>query len=164
MIRDMARLRALRFLAIVGLTACEQADPESEALTPADYAAIARLDSTFVDGWLKDDTTAALSVFAPDAVLQPPNSQPLTGLEAIRSFWWPSDGSQTRISKFTSQTDELSGDRNIAYRRGRSELSWTYTKGGKSQNQTGRSNSLTILRRDSTGRWSITRQIWNAAP
>ena len=144
--------------------ACAPSQNAVDALTSADRSAIMRLDAKFVEGWLQDDTLAALSVFAPDAILHPPNSQPVIGVAAIRAFWWPADGSTTRITKFERQIDEIEGSRDIAYIRGRAELGWIYTKAGKTLNQTGRSASIMIARRDSTGAWAISRQIWNATP
>ena len=156
--------RRLGLVAILSVSACGRADEAANKLTEADRSTIMRLDSIFVQGWLRDDTTAALSVFAPDAVLHPPNSLPVTGRAAIRAFWWPTDGSTTRITKFERQIDEIDGSHEVAFIRGRSELSWIYTKAGTTQNQTGRSASIAIARRDSTGAWTISRQIWNATP
>jgi ketosteroid isomerase-like protein len=134
------------------------------SLTAADRAAILRLDSTFVQGWLRDDTTAALSIWAPDAVLHPPYSPAVTGVPAIRAYWWPTDGSTTKITKFERQIDEVAGSGDVAYIRGRSELGWVYSKAGKSQSQTGRSASIMIARRDSSGAWKLSRSVWNAMP
>ena len=163
MLSTSARL-AIACLAISMTAACGGSEPSPGALTPGDQTEIRRLDSVFVQAWLRDDTTAALSVFAPDAILLPPNSQPVTGLAAIRAYWWPTDGSKTVITKFTREIDEISGTRNLAIVRGRSELGWTYTRDGKSSSQTGRSASIAVLRRDTTGAWAVTRQIWNSTP
>lgn len=155
-----------QFVLVAALSAlgCGRAGVATGELTAADRAAIMRVDSAFVQGWLRDDTTAALSAFAPDAVLHPPNSAPVTGREAIRAYWWPTDGSTTKITKFDRQIDEIAGSHDVAFIRGRSELGWVYTKAGKSQAQTGRSASIMIARRDSAGTWAISRSIWNAMP
>lgn len=157
-------LKGLVVAAAFSAAGCGGASVATGELTAADRAAIMRLDSTFVQGWLRDDTTAALSIWAPDAVLHPPNSQPVTGVAAIRAYWWPTDGSTTKITKFDRQIDEVEGSHDVAYIRGRSALGWVYTKAGKSQAQTGRSASLMIARRDSSGAWKITRSVWNAMP
>ena len=70
----------------------------TDALTEQDRAEIRALDARFVRGWLDDDEGAVLSVYAPDAILFPPGTTPLDGLVAIRAFWWPTDGSRTRIT------------------------------------------------------------------
>ena len=66
----------------------------------ADAAAILTLDSTFAARWVRGDTTKVLSVFAQDAILLPPRAPPVDGLAAIRAYWWPADGSRTRITAF----------------------------------------------------------------
>jgi ketosteroid isomerase-like protein len=157
-------LRRLMALAALPVLACARTSDATDALTDADRAAIMRLDSTFVQGWLRDDTTAALSVWAPDAILHPPNSQPVVGVAAIRAYWWPTDSSTTKITKFERLIDEVEGSYGVAYIRGRSELGWVYTKAGKTQTQTGRSASIMIARRDSSGAWKISRSVWNAMP
>jgi uncharacterized protein (TIGR02246 family) len=133
-------------------------------LTDQDRAAIRELDSTFVRGWLSDDTTAVLSVFAPDAVLLPPGSKPVRGLPAIRSYWWPRDGSHTQITSFDHRIDEIEGTRQLAFLRATASLSWIYEKDGHQTAQTSRSIDLLLLARDSAGHWHVIRQMWNTLP
>jgi uncharacterized protein (TIGR02246 family) len=133
-------------------------------LTDEDRAAIRALDSTFVRGWLSDDTNAVLSVFAADAVLLPPGSKPVRGLPAIRSYWWPVDGSHTRITSFDRHIDEIEGTRQLAFLRGTASLSWIYEKDGHQTAQTSRSIDLLLLARDSAGHWHVIRQMWNTLP
>ncbi len=130
----------------------------------ADRAAIRALDARFVRGWLDDDTEAVLRVFAPDATLLPPGSMPLTGQAAIRAYWWPTDGSRTRITAFDRQIDEIEGNGDLAWMRGTARLAWTYEKDGKTTAQTSRSIDLVLLRRDGDGQWRIVRQMWNTLP
>ena len=122
------------------------------------------MDSTFVNGWLRDDTAAVLSVFAPDAVLLPPGANTLLGAPAIRGYWFPVDGSHTRITSFKRTIDEIGGGRRNAYLRGRAELGWTYVKDGKTSSQVSRSNDLLLILPDSAGHWRVSRQMWNALP
>ena len=135
-----------------------------DTLTGEDRAAIRALDATFVRGWLADDRDAVLSVFASDAVLFPPGSKPLRGIQAIRSYWWPDDGSRTRITSFERAADEIEGTRRLAFLRGTASLSWVYEKDGKQTSQTSRSTDLLLLSRDPAGRWHIIRQMWNVLP
>ncbi|MBV9960372.1 MAG: SgcJ/EcaC family oxidoreductase, partial [Acidobacteria bacterium] len=133
----------------------------SDKLTAEDRAAIRALDATFVEGWLKDDAKAVLSVFADDAVLLPPGNQPLNGIPAIRAYWWPQDGSRTLINAFDRRIDEIEGTRQLAFMRGTASLSWTYEKDGRVTKQTSRSIDLMLLTRDAAGRWRVIRQMWN---
>lgn len=135
------------------------------ALTEADRAAIRTIDTAFVHAWLRDDTTGVLRLFSPGAILFPPGGTPVEGIPAIRAYWWPTDGSHTRITAFTRNVAELAGSREFAYMRGVASLTWVTSKDGKeTPPQTSHSTDLTLLTRDSRGRWRIIRQMWNLLP
>ena len=133
-------------------------------LSEKDRSAIRALDSTFVNGWLNDDANAVLSVFVPDAVLFPPGMNPVRGLPAIRSYWWPQDGSRTKITAFDRHIDEIEGTDELAFLRGTATLSWTYEKDGQKSSQTSRSTDLLLLTQDAKGNWHVFRQMWNTLP
>jgi uncharacterized protein (TIGR02246 family) len=159
------KLRSVSSLLAFFLPACTpQPQAASQVLTVSDQAAIRTLDSTFVQGWLQDDTAAVLSVFSPDAVLLPPGSQPIAGLAAIRAYWWPTDGSHTRITSFDRQIVEITGTKGLAFIRGTGSLAWEYVKDGTRQVQSGRSTDLILVAPDSTGRWRVLRQMWSQLP
>lgn len=139
--------------------------PATVPLSAADRAAILAIDSAFVAAWLADDTTKVLSLFAPDAELIPPGAPPVRGLEAIRRYWWPADGSRTRITRFTRSVDELDGTNALAYLRGTGALAWTYAKGAApATSQSSRSTDFIVYKKDADGRWRVSRQMWNALP
>jgi uncharacterized protein (TIGR02246 family) len=138
--------------------------PMAAPLSLGDIAAIRALDSVFVQGWLRDDTSAVLSVFARDAALLPPGSAPVVGVDAIRAYWWPRDGSRTQIRSFKRDIAEIEGTSAMAFIRGTATLAWAYTKDGKTNEQTGRSNDMIVVARDASGQWRIVRQVWNTVP
>jgi len=161
----LPRLTVSAALLAIALGGCTPQSPgQSTELTLSDQAAIRTLDSTFVQAWLHDDTTAVLSVFRPDAVLLPPGSQPISGLTAIRAYWWPLDGSHTRITAFDRQIAEIAGTKGLAYLRGTGALTWEYTKGGPPHVQSSRSTDLILVARDSAGQWRVVRQMWSTLP
>src|SRR4029079_10131929 len=132
-------VRPLYVYSVVAALLASCSPPKAErSLTSVDRGAIRALDSTFVQGWLRDDTVAVLSVFHPDAVLLPPASAPVSGLAALRSYWWPTDGSHTRITGFDRRIDEISGVKELAFIRGTGTLTWDYQKGKVTQHQTTR--------------------------
>lgn len=148
-------------LALALAAGCDRsAHSPAAALSDADRTAIHALDTAFVRAWIRDDTAAVLGLFRPDAILFPPNSPPVEGLAAIRAFWWPTDGSHTRITSFTRDVVEIAGTPALAYFRGAATLGWVYTKDGKESAQTSRSTDLTLVVRDSSGAWRISRQMW----
>lgn len=158
------RLTSRRLSAQASTPKIKSSQPTPNGLTDEDLAAIRALDATFVHGWLDDDATAVLSVFAPDTILFPPGSNPVRGLPAIRSYWWPQDGSRTRITSFTRRIDEIEGTKQLAFLRGTATLSWTYEKDGQRTSQTSRSTDLLLLATDSAGHWHVIRQMWSTLP
>ncbi len=92
-------MRCFRLLlALSPILACRpEATGVGLSLSPEDFQAIRSLDSAYVAAWLRDDTTAVLATLDSAPVLQPAGQRPVVGREAVRRFWWPGDGSETRI-------------------------------------------------------------------
>jgi uncharacterized protein (TIGR02246 family) len=153
---------------LVLLPACRSrptgASPGLRTLSDRDRSAILALDTAFVHAWLRDDTAGVLALFHPDAVLLPPGGRPVQGVRAIRAYWWPDDGSHTRITAFTRELAEVQGTPDLAWFRGDAALGWVYAKNGKEASQTSRSTDLVLLAPDSAGGWRIIRQMWSPAP
>jgi ketosteroid isomerase-like protein len=142
----------------LAVLACAPAEPK--AFSSADERAIRQVDSLYVAAWLRDDTTAVLRTLAPDAVLMPAGQRPLTTPNEIRAFWWPSDGSRTKILTFHRVIDEITGDANLASVRGTDTLTFTYDKGQTHSQLASRSMTLAVLRRQPDGSWRISRMMW----
>lgn len=151
----------LTFGIAFAVTACTTASPGAR-FTADDERGIRALDSVFVAAWLRDDTTAVMNTLAADAVLMPAGQGVLTTPDAIRAFWWPSDGSHTRILTFQRAIDELGGEGGIAWMRHTDSLTFTYAKGGTTSSLTSRSMSLAVLRRQADGAWRFSRVMWGA--
>ena len=134
------------------------------SLTDSERDAIRAVDTAFVHAWIRDDTSSVLRLFSREAILLPPGSAPVEGLRAIRDYWWPGDGSHTRITSFTRDIAEISGTQQLAYLRGIAHLAWAYEKGGKRTSQSSRSTDLVLLAPDADGQWRIIRQMWNQLP
>jgi ketosteroid isomerase-like protein len=97
-------------------------------------------------------------------MLQPPNVSAVVGHAAIRAYWWPKDGSRTRILSFERKVEDITGSSTFAIVRGSSTLGWEYTRDGKTARQTSRSADFRAYARDAAGSWRIIRQIWTALP
>ncbi len=143
-------------LMVASFSACER----PTTLGPEDRAASHRLDSAFVRAWLQDDTAAVLATLTPDVVLMPAGQRPLQGDSAIRAFWWPKDGSRTRITDFQYTVDEMDGTPTLAYVRGHGSLSFTYEKDTVRLQQTSRNMVLTVAAKQDDGSWRIRQRMW----
>ena len=123
------------------------------------------LIDTFGKGWERGDVDAICSVFTEDAVfLETPFSTPDRGMAAIRAYWWPVDGSHTRITSFERKIVEIAGTRGLAYVHGIGTLAWQYAKGGTPQTQSSRSTDLILVAPDPAGHWRVVRQMWSTLP
>jgi uncharacterized protein (TIGR02246 family) len=141
---------------LLAMTACSA----PAALTAEDRAAIRALDSAYVDAWLRDDTAAVMATLAPDAVLMPAGIRPLQGDSAIRAFWWPTDGSRTRVTQYATTVDEIGGSPPFAFVRGTGALSFIYEKDTTRLEQTSRNMTLTLVAKQADGDWRISRRMW----
>lgn len=153
----------LIFVALPALFVACSTSSSTSALSAMDSTAIRGVQAAYVSAWLADDTSGVLATLDSAAVLLPPTRAPVSGSKAIREFWWPSDGSRTRITSFDWSIEEVGGSEQLAYTRGVSSLSWTYDKDSVHQVSKSRNTNLTILRRGADGRWRIARQMWSAS-
>jgi ketosteroid isomerase-like protein len=142
------------------MAACTPAESRPTSLTDRDRAEIRANDSAYVTSWLRDDTTGVLATLTADPVLIPGGLAPLQGLAAVKGFWWPSDGSHTKILAFGRTIEEIDGNGDVAFVRGADSLRFTYTKGTSSQESAMRSVTLAVVRRQPDGTWKIARMMW----
>lgn len=129
----------------------------------ADSVGIAKVQAAYVGAWLADDTAGVLATLDTQAVLLPPGRQPVLGHRAIRAYWWPEDGSHTRIIGFTLDVTDILGSGGLAVARGLSTVTWTFVKDSVRSEQTVRNISLSVLGRSPSGEWRIVRQMWGPA-
>jgi len=93
-------------------------------------------------------------------VLMPAGQHPLATPNDVRAFWWPTDGSHTRILTFDRTIDEVAGLQDVAWVRGTDTLTFTYDKGQTHSRLGSRSMTLAVLRRQADGTWRISRMMW----
>jgi len=146
--------------AMIILAACSSADTGFSA---EDEAAVSRLEESYRTGWLANDSAAVMATLAPRAVLMPAGVEPLVGSSAIRTYWWPEDGSQTTIDSYEIAVEEIGGSGDLAYLRGRGSLAFTYQDAaGQVSRLTSQAVHLSVARRGEDGKWLIIRRAWSA--
>ena len=142
------------------IAACSRAESGPAPLSDRDRAAIRANDSAYVAAWMRDDTTGVLATLTGDPILVPGGFEPLRGLSAVKGFWWPSDGSHTKVTRFERTVEEIDGAGDVAFVRGADSLRFTYTKGTNAQSSATRSVTLAVVRRQADGTWKIARMLW----
>lgn len=130
-----------------------------------DEAAVRALEEGYRAAWLANDSAAVMAVLSRDAVLMPAGVRPLIGDSSIRAFWWPEDGSRTTITAYEISIDEVDGDGDLAFVRGRGTIDFTYrTPSGGTSELTSEAVHLSVARRGNDGEWRIARRVWSAIP
>lgn len=153
-------MRRLVVPAMIVLAACSAVE---EGFTSEDEAAVRALEEAYRAGWLANDSAAVMATLAPDAVIMPAGLQPMVGDSAIRSYWWPSDGSETTIDAYEIVVDEVEGSGDLAYLRGRGSLEFTYRDpAGDVSRLTSEAVHFSVARRQADGMWKIVRRAWSA--
>jgi ketosteroid isomerase-like protein len=147
-------------IAALALACTPRSTPTPQWRT-TDERAIRAVDSTYVAAWLRDDTLAVMNTLAPDAVLMPAGQHPLATPNDVRGFWWPADGSHTRILTFARRIDEIDGQGDVAWVRGTDTLTYTYDTGSAHSQLGSRSMTLALWRRQPDGAWRISRMMWS---
>lgn len=132
--------------------------------TAGDSAAVHELERAYTGAWVRNDTTAVLATLTADAVLLPSRNEPRSGLDSIRAFWFPA-GPPTVVTAYETRIDEIAGVADLAYVRGRGDLSFEWVDdAGERQQRRSRSTFLMIARRSADGDWKIARRMWSDLP
>ena len=150
-------LRPLIVLALCFIFGCSQtgAKPENK-----DEVAIKKIQQDYVNGWLGNNETAVLSLFEDDALIQPSSLCPMDGLQKIRQFWFPKDGSITTINHFEIKLLYVHVENDTAISSGLSFLDWSYKKDTTAFSMSQKGVETTIYLRRANNKWMIWRQMW----
>ncbi|MBT8477841.1 MAG: nuclear transport factor 2 family protein [Gemmatimonadetes bacterium] len=147
--------------ALLAFVACAPSD----GFTDEDKLAVRALEEAYRTGWLANDSAAVMATLAPGVVLMPAGVPPLIGDSAIRDYWWPSDGSQTTVHSYEITVEEVEGNGDLAYLRGRGSLFFTYRDAAGDETQlTSEAVHLSVAHRSEGGTWRIARRAWSRVP
>ena len=135
------------------------------SFSPKDRIAIQAVLEQFRNGWLSGNADAVRNTFTTDAVLMPHHGvPPVVGMTAINQFWWPASSVKTTITRFTQTIDEIGGEGQIAYLRGRSDVAWTIENKGGAEKWQNRGTFMALLRKQPNGKWLMSHLIWDDPP
>jgi uncharacterized protein (TIGR02246 family) len=124
----------------------------SPGLDSASRGAIEATVDRYVEASNEGDAESLASLYADDAVLLPPDHEPIHGREAIGEFW--QQGTDTGLEVTTLRL-EVNGD--LAYLVGRYRLPPTEHEEADS------GQYVLCLKRQDDGSWKLTADIWNGS-
>ncbi len=136
-------------LAAALLAGCADGTP---ALDSASRGAVEATVDRYVAASNQGDAEALADLYADDAVLLPPDHEPVHGRDAITDFW--REGTDTGLQVSTLRL-EVGGD--VAYLVGRYHLPPT------EQEEEDSGQYVLCLKRQPDGAWKLTADIWNGS-
>lgn len=153
--QTLVRLVTLPFMALVTAAACVPAD-EQEVMpaTPVDVSAeIAAANEAFMAAFSAGDAAGVAAMYTDDAVLYPPNSEPLIGNEAIVGFF--QGAMDAGIVRAILETTEARGMGDMAVEVG------SVTLLGADGGTIDRASFMVLWKRTADG-WRLHRDIYNS--
>jgi uncharacterized protein (TIGR02246 family) len=131
-----------------GLAACHGPAAQDPSARQAIEAAVTR----YVAASNRGDADALMELYAEDAVLLPPDHEPITGREAIGEFWRQGTDQGLEVSTLRVDTDGKLG-----YLVGRYRLPATADEPADS------GKYVMCLQHQRDGSWKLTADIWNSS-
>ena len=149
----------LTILCLLALAACSVRsahEPGGSATRPdpGEVARIEDLGRRFSAAYVAGDIETMVSIYTPDAVIFPGNSEAIRGHEAIRRYWTLGPGQ--RVTHHRSTPTEIRIDGNHAYDHGVYEISGV--RDGPSHGK-----YVIVWRRTPQG-WRMHLDMWNSRP
>jgi uncharacterized protein (TIGR02246 family) len=117
---------------------------------PAARQAIESAMRRYVDASNKGDAATLASLYADDAMLLPPDHEPIRGRDAIGAFWGQGTDEGLEVTNLAVEVDG-----NLGYLVGRYHLPATDEEPADS------GKYVMCLKRQRDGSWKLTADIWN---
>jgi uncharacterized protein (TIGR02246 family) len=147
---------ALVVPAAVWLGGCARPMEKQEVQDPAALrAAIKDLDRAFSAAFERNDTLVISSLYTDDAMLLPPNHEPVLGRDSIAAYWAPL--LTPALKTLHLETTEVGGAGDDVYEVG------SYTILAADGSTTDRGKYVVLLKRQSDGGWRLYRDMWNSS-
>jgi uncharacterized protein (TIGR02246 family) len=132
----------------IGLGACSPQPPTA----PGDRRAVEATVTRYVEATNHGDVEALASLYADDAVLLPPDHQPVRGRDAIGEFWRQGTDEGLQVT-----TLRLDVDGGLGY------LVGQYTLPETDEEPADSGKTVMCLKRQRDGSWKVTADIWNSS-
>lgn len=151
----------LTLLCMILLTGC-MSGQNNVSLSEEDKKSIRSVLETYASGWnAENPQETIMSLFADDAVILPHHGDPqVEGKENIRNHFWPAGLTGFRVNSYDFEIMEITGNRDLAYSRGRYAISFSFEDNGEMRTLNNGGNYIMILTRVED-EWKIARYIWN---
>ena len=120
--------------------------------------AIRASNTRFANAARSGDVPGVIRMYADSAVVMPPNSPPVTGIDEIRRFW--TGFLATGRVNATLTTDDVYQSGDLAVERGRYELAITPVNGTAPVRDSGK---YLVSWRKINGQWHATNDIFNSS-
>jgi uncharacterized protein (TIGR02246 family) len=133
-------------------------DAVPAGLTDQDRASIRAVDEAWGKAAEAGNGQAIAALYAPDAVLFPPN-EPMVKGDAAKKYWVDFAGAYSGPTELNTMTVEGSGD--LATATGTYKMSLTPKKAGAKPLPTEEGKYVEVLKRQDDGTWRIVYDIWN---
>ena len=117
-------------------------------------AAIAAPIEQFMAAFSRGDAAGAAAVYTADAQVLPPNSDVITGQQAIQTFWQRAMDMGVKAVKLA--TVEVVGDGHTAYEVGQFTLQGA-------EGQVLDAGKYVVIWQQEAGQWKLHRDIWNSS-
>jgi uncharacterized protein (TIGR02246 family) len=137
-------------LGAIGIAALASAQPKADL-----KAQIEKANAAFVAAFAKGDAAAIAQMYSSDAQVLPPNSEIVSGTEAIQSLWKGAVDMGAKAITLKATETEQHGPA-IAHEVG------TYTMTGADGKEIDRGKYVVIWKREGNA-WKIHRDIWNTS-
>src|SRR5262245_23684598 len=155
----------MKTLALVAIVASLLGEALS-AQPSGDFVQVLAATQHYRLAWLSNNPDEIMSTLTAEPLLIPSGHKEISGAAAVRAFWWPVNGPRTRVIAMLLLVDKAKVGGDIAYTRGRGELTYTVESlpGHSGSETTIRSTFINILRRQADGRWLIAERMWSDWP
>jgi len=164
--RATSRRRALGALVSLALTlsGCQSETRSRPADAASARASIRVADSTFAAAAAAHDLEQSVGSLTADAMMFPPDQQPLVGRTAIREYMRESFATPNFSVTWTTDTVVVSSGGDMAYSFARSRYTFPSRSGSAGAVDTAYGKGVSVWRREPDGRWRTVADIWNGAP